>query len=74
MSEFPCFSMPVQLMTPEYRDFSIRSKVLFSILFTHADSAQDITDTAALIQAINPKELAEMKKAFRQAERESEGA
>ena len=70
MSEFPCFSMPVQLMTPEYRDFSIRSKVLFSILFTHADSAQYITDTAELIQSINPKELADMKKALK----ESEGA
>lgn len=68
------FSMPKQLMTDEYRDFPITAKMLFSIIFTHADTAQDIADTAALIQAINPKELAEMKKAFRQAERESEGA
>ena len=66
------FSMPKQLMTAEYRNFSVTSKMLFSIIFTHADTAQDITDTAALIQSISPKELAEMKKAFRQAE--SEGA
>ncbi len=66
------FSMPKQLMTSAYKDFSVSSKMLFSIIFTHAETAQDIADTAALIQSINPKELMEMKKQFRQCEREGE--
>lgn len=66
------FSMPKQLMTAEYSNFSVSSKMLFSILFTHAETAQDITNTAELINSIPMKELIEMKKQFRQHEKDGE--
>ncbi len=66
------FSMPKQLMTAEYSNFSVSSKMLFSILFTHAETAQDITNTAELISAIPMKDLIEMKKQFRQHEKDGE--
>lgn len=66
MNKIPYFHIPKQLLTKEYNDFSVQSKVLFAMIFTNAERTKDISETAKLIEAIDPKELNSMRKSLQQ--------
>lgn len=64
----PCYYMPKQIMTQEYSNFSVESKMLFSMVFTNAEHINAITETANLINCIGSKELYNMRHEFEESE------
>jgi len=49
--------IPRQMFSPAYRGVSCEAKLLFSMLFNEASSAESIRETAALISRFDDNEL-----------------
>lgn len=77
MNKAPCFYLPKEIVTAEYKDVSNEAKLLFSMIFTNATNASAIKEAAQLINKIGSNRLNEMHKTFLQyknSESEREGA
>ena len=74
----PCYYLPKQLFTSEYKDFSPESKMLFGMIFTNANSKAVIKETSRLIESINDNTLNNMRLLYAQLQEqisaEKEGA
>ena len=57
MAKTPCFYVPKQLISPEYANFSVESKLLFGMILTNSQQTKSIQELAELIQTIDYKEL-----------------
>ena len=57
-------------MTSDYAEFSVESKMLFSIIFTNAEPIKTITETAQLIEKIGEKEMYNMRRLLEQMKNE----
>ena len=57
MNETNYFCLPKELLTPEFSDYSIKSKLLFAIVITEAETVKSLNELASLIQFIGEKRL-----------------
>lgn len=64
------YYLPKQIMTSYYAEFSVESKMLFSIIFTNAEHIKTITETAQLIEKIGEKEMYNMRRLLEQMKNE----
>lgn len=59
-----CFYLPKQLMEETYQNFSAESKLLFAMVFTNASGCKALQEVAALITAIDSRNLTEMYRQY----------
>lgn len=52
-----CFVMPKELLTKEYLNYSLKSKMLFSIVLTEAENGTSINELAELIEHIGSRKV-----------------
>lgn len=61
MKEILCmcnfFALPKELMTEEYSKYSIKSKMLFSMVLTEAENGTSINELADLIENIGSRRI-----------------
>lgn len=57
MNESSCFCLPKELLTPEFSMYSNKSKLLFAIVITEAETAKSINELSSLIQKIGEKRV-----------------
>ncbi len=51
------FALPKELMTEEYSKYSIKSKMLFSMVLTEAENGTSINELADLIENIGSRRI-----------------
>lgn len=52
-----CYILPKEILTHEYSKYSIKSKVLFSIVLTEAENGASINELAELIEHIGSRKV-----------------
>lgn len=57
-----CFYLPKELITDEYREYSVESKLLFAMLITNSETASAIAETAKLIDELGVRKINAMHK------------
>lgn len=72
MDEYYC--LPKELLTEEYSDYSLQTKLLFSIIITEAETIKSITDMSKLITDVGSKKLSTIFQKAHCELNESEGA
>ena len=60
MSKLNYFYLPKELLSKEFSDLSLRTKLLFAIIITEADSAKSINEVASLIDKFGPKVITQI--------------
>lgn len=68
-----CYLMPSELLGDKYTNFSVESKLLFSMIFTNAEHTSAIKETSRLINSISNKDLYRMRQGILDIEVESGG-
>ena len=58
----PCYYIPKNLITSEYANFSVESKVLFGIVLTTAQQIKSIKELSDLIKTMSDDNLRKMHK------------
>lgn len=62
-----CFFLPKELLTKEYSNYSLKSKMLFSIVLTEAENGTSINELAELIEKIGSRNVSSL---YKQAHKE----
>lgn len=57
MNESSFFCLPKELLTPEFSEYSNKSKLLFAIVITEAETAKSINELSTLIQKLGDKRV-----------------
>lgn len=70
MSEY--YYLPKELVTPQYADYSLQTKMLFSIVISEAETAKSVMEMSQLINDIGSKNILALIKSAH-AINESEG-
>jgi hypothetical protein len=52
-----CYCLPTELFSKEYSNFSVKSKVLFSMVLTEAENGASINELAELIETIGTRKV-----------------
>ena len=74
MSKLNYFCLPKEIMNKEFSDFSIQTKLLFSIIITEANSAKSVSEVASLINELGPSRINRFYNQIKSQSIESEGA
>lgn len=78
MNETNYFFLPKELMDKDFANFSVKAKLLFSIIITEADSAKSINEVAELIEELGSGRVnrlyEKVQKEINTQKMESEGA
>lgn len=61
-----CYALPKELLTKEYSDYSLKSKLLFSIVITEADNGTAVSELAELIEKIGARNISSLYKKLHQ--------
>lgn len=71
-----CYCLPSELFSKEYSKFSIKSKVLFSMVVTEADNGASINELAKLIETIGTRKVSALHSQIKKElnEHQSKGA
>lgn len=70
MSEY--YYLPKELITPQYADYSLQTKMLFSIVITEAETAKSVMEMSQLINDLGSKNISAILKSSHDIN-ESEG-
>lgn len=57
-----CYALPKELLTREYSKYSLKSKLLFSIVITEADNGTSVSELAELIEKIGARNISTIHK------------
>lgn len=78
MNESNYFFLPKELMNKDFSNFSVKSKMLFSIIITEADNAKSINEVANLINELGSDRVTKfydkVQREIKNQKLESEGA
>lgn len=78
LNESNYFFLPKELMNKDFSNFSVKSKMLFSIIITEADNAKSINEVANLINELGSDRVTKfydkVQREIKNQKLESEGA
>lgn len=78
MNESNYFFLPKELMNKDFSNFSVKAKMLFSIIITEADNAKSINEVANLINELGSDRVTKfydkVQREIKNQKLESEGA
>ncbi len=57
MNETSCFCLPKELFSGEFSEYSNKSKLLFSIVITEAETAKSLNELSELIQQLGERRV-----------------
>lgn len=66
--------VPKEIMTDEYHNYSIETKLLFAMILSNAETASSISNVARLIDEIGIRKISSFQKELKKTIDESEGA
>lgn len=53
-----CYCLPTELFSKDYSKFSVKTKVLFAMVLTDADTGKSISELAELIETMGNRKIA----------------
>lgn len=78
MNESNYFFLPKELMNKDFSNFSVKAKMLFSIIITEAENAKSINEVANLINELGSDRVTKfydkVQREIKNQKLESEGA
>ena len=78
LNESNYFFLPKELMNKDFSNFSVKSKMLFSIIITEVDNAKSINEVANLINELGSDRVTKfydkVQREIKNQKLESEGA
>ncbi|MEE1154191.1 MAG: hypothetical protein UH241_03445, partial [Acutalibacteraceae bacterium] len=78
LNESKYFFLPKELLDKDFANFSVKAKLLFSIIITEADSAKAINEVADLIDELGSGRVTRLydkvQREIKSQQMESEGA